>query len=70
MGKCVEFVFLDVKPRVYSPGFYVSMSHLPNHLCFHTSHKVLDILIAGITHQVPFVAEREISACEEAVWIE
>lgn len=46
------------------------MSHLWNYPYFHTSHKVPDILIAGTIHQVPFVAEREILACEKPVWVE
>lgn len=59
-----------MQARVRSQGFHASMSHLWNHSYFPTSHKVPDILIAGTTHQMPFVAEREILACEETVWAE
>lgn len=53
-----------------SQGFQASMSHLQSYPYFHTSHKVPDILIAGTIHQVPFVAEREILACEQTVGVE
>jgi len=62
--------FSDVQARVHSQGLHTSMSHLRNYPYFHTSHKVPDILIAGTIHQVPFVAEREILACERTVWVE
>lgn len=63
-------VFSDMQARVRSQGFHASVSHLWSHPYFPTSHKVPDILIAGTTHQMPFVAEREILACEEPVWAE
>lgn len=63
-------VFSDMQARVRSQGFHASMSHLWNYPYFHTSHKVPDILIAGTTHQVPFVAEREILACEKTARVE
>lgn len=49
-----------MQTRVHSQGFPASMSHLWNRLYFHTSHKKPDILIGGTTHQVPFVAKRDI----------
>ncbi len=73
-----EFLFLffsprafsDVQERVRSLGFYASMNHLRIFPYFPTSHKVPDILIAGTTHPVPFVAEKEILAGERTVWVE
>lgn len=71
-----EFVFFLTKSlfrregKSLSQGFHASMSHLQRYPYFHTSHKVPDILIAGTIHQVPFVAEREILACEQTVGVE
>lgn len=56
-----------MQARVHSQGFHTPMSYLCNYPYFHTSHKVPDILIADIMHQVPFIAVGETSAGEESV---
>lgn len=62
--------FFSVQARVHSQGFHASVSHLWNYPYFPTSHKVPDILIAGTIHQMPFVAKREILACEKTARVE